>query len=1158
MTKINKLVLNGFKSFGKWTEVPFTNGFNVILGPNGSGKSNVLDALCFVLGRMSSKSMRAEKLGYLVYNGGKTKNPAAKGEVSIFFDNAEKYFPIEAPVIKVSRLVKPDGQSVYRINDERRTRQQVIDLLSMAKIDPEGYNIILQGDIIRFVEMSPDERREVVEEAAGISVYEDKKQKAMNELDKVDMSLREADILLSEKKTHLKELKQDRDQAIKYKELNDKLKQNKATLLNVQVRRKEAEKAEIDKSIGSQGEEIRKIKEDIDSTKKVVQEKKGTLAETNHEIEEKGEKEQVRLSKEIEEVRVEIGTGNNRMSMVDSQLQKIIERRQVLKSEFSEKEEKILALGRQRLELETARNQKLVEKTRVEASIEKIRKDSKVADIGDIEMEIEKIEKDLDSRQSETQSLVEKKQSMFREKDRVEVQLQSIDSQIAKVEELEKENKKELDSIKQKRDEYKKVILELNQALNEDSGLAARIADSKRRLQAAEDELAKVRAKAIMTRESNQAVQKIMEQKEKINGIFGTVAELGRVQSKYAQSLEIAAGPRINSIVVQNEDVASECIKFLKSGKHGVASFLPLTKLRQESGEPSKYAKAAGSHGMAIDLVSFDPKFKKVFSYVFGNTLVIDNIDVAKRIGIGEARMVSLDGDLCEISGAMHGGFRQKRQLAFQEEETEKELHERESRVSELDSQITVLEKQRSSNEEKITDLKNRRAEIDGEIIKAEKSLSLESADLDASLKMKEGLARQLKETDIGLKSVNESVNEKSRLIVEIKAKKQKLRDQISQLRNPAIVAELTAFEQKRHQLIEEVLNVDTQMRQLELQVNEVLMNEKEKISQILKQLDSEEHQFGEEKNSLKARLEHNRKSLKEAEEKAATFQKKYRELFELKSKLTEEITKNEERIIRKEEQINAIEMRINSISLKNAEVAADLAGLRRDLEQYADVQLLEEAAEDRLKEHIYRYDRSLHEMGNVNLKALEVYDDVEKQYNGLLQKKDTLVSEKNDVINLMNEIEIKKKEMFLNTFNALNENFIRIFKEISTKGDARLVIEDEEHLFESGVRIRVNLTGEKFLDIRGLSGGEKTLTALALIFAIQEYKPASFYIFDEVDASLDKKNSEKLSQLIRKYSEKAQYIVISHNDNILTSASTLYGISMDEHGISNVVSLKV
>jgi chromosome segregation protein len=240
-TKISKLVIDGFKSFGKYTELLFGDDFNVILGPNGSGKSNVLDALCFVLGKSSSKQLRAEKSANLIYNGGKTKQPAKAAEVSIVFDNKNKTFPLPEEEIKISRIVRQDGASKYKINGSTKTRQEILELLGAAKINPDGYNIILQGDIVRLVEMNTVERRQLIEEIAGIGVYEEKKQQALNELQKVGDRLNEAEIILKERETYLKELKNDRDQALKYKELNDKIKQNKASYLKRNLNRKDDE-----------------------------------------------------------------------------------------------------------------------------------------------------------------------------------------------------------------------------------------------------------------------------------------------------------------------------------------------------------------------------------------------------------------------------------------------------------------------------------------------------------------------------------------------------------------------------------------------------------------------------------------------------------------------------------------------------------------------------------------------------------------------------------------------------------------------------------------------------------------------------------------------------------------------------------------------------
>ena len=239
MTRINRLVCNGFKSFAKHTELIFGEQFNCIIGPNGSGKSNVLDALCFVLGKSSSKSLRAEKASNLIYNGGKLKNPAKQGEVSIYFDNSTHVFPTTDSEVKISRIVKQSGQSVYKINDKTVTRQQILDLLSLAKIDPDGYNIILQGDIVAFVEMPPLERRVLIEDIAGIGIYEEKKHKALLELNKVDERLKEAEIILAERSNYLKELKDERNQALKYKEALDEIKVNKASYIKIQMNTKQ-------------------------------------------------------------------------------------------------------------------------------------------------------------------------------------------------------------------------------------------------------------------------------------------------------------------------------------------------------------------------------------------------------------------------------------------------------------------------------------------------------------------------------------------------------------------------------------------------------------------------------------------------------------------------------------------------------------------------------------------------------------------------------------------------------------------------------------------------------------------------------------------------------------------------------------------------------
>ena len=267
MTIIKSITAKGFKSFAKPTELVFGNTYNVIIGPNGSGKSNVADAMCFVLGKSSAKGLRAERSANLIYNGGKTKDPAKFAEVTIIFDNSNSTFPIKDKEVSVTRLVKQSGNSVYKINDEVMTRQQVVDLLGAARIDPDGHNIVLQGDIVRFMDMRSEDRRELVEEVAGISVYEDKKQKAIGELDNVESKLKEASIILTERETYLRELKKDRDQALKYKELEKNIKDNKATYIHLQIKAKETERDSVESKIASQQQELEKVKAKIEEIK---------------------------------------------------------------------------------------------------------------------------------------------------------------------------------------------------------------------------------------------------------------------------------------------------------------------------------------------------------------------------------------------------------------------------------------------------------------------------------------------------------------------------------------------------------------------------------------------------------------------------------------------------------------------------------------------------------------------------------------------------------------------------------------------------------------------------------------------------------------------------------------------------------------------------
>lgn len=1162
MTKITRLVMHGFKSFAKRTELLFGDNFNCVLGPNGSGKSNVLDALCFVLGRSSAKALRAEKSTNLIYNGGKTKQPSKEAEVSIFFDNEKKLFPFDIPEIKVSRIVKHTGQSVYKINDKTRTRQEVLELLGLGKIDPEGYNIILQGDIIRFCEMSPLERRGLIEEISGISIYEEKKNKALNELNHVEEKLREADIVLKERDSRLKELKKDRDQALKYKDINEKLNKNKGSLLNIQLKRKNSSREDFDKRISNIQEKLDKINNESANIKKSISEKKEEIERINKEIESKGEKEQVTVHKEVESLKVEMATSMSRKEAYENEIKKIKERTQNLNSNISELGDKIKKLedDKKRILKEVEITQKSI--SEIDKKTADFRKKHNLENLGGIEKEVESIEKDSEEKQKEILTLRQEHQELLRKKDRLEFQAQSIDEKISKVVAIEKEQKDQLEILKKKQSEFKKITLELSELLNKDSELALQAGEAKKHLANAEGELAKLNARSISIQETvagDMATKKIAD--AKIKGVYGSVSELGEVSSKYSMAMEIAAGNKIKGIVVEDDKVAAQCIKYLKENRFGVATFFPLNRIKPKTIRPEldKLKSENGVHGFAVNLVHFDSKFKNVFSYIFGDCLVVDDIETARRIGVGNAKMVTIEGDLSELSGAMQGGYRGKRTsgMGFKEQDIQEGIKKYERILADNQSVISVLDGRRKENEHTIERLRKFKAELEGEIIQMEKSLHLESGDVEVNKKLKQQIEKETKDVEKEMRSMQDKIDSFTDILAKIKIRRQELKNKISELKNPLIVAELNAFEEKKKELGTFILEKNAEIKGLETQKTTMLEPETENIGKIIKQHDKETETFNAKLREIIEKIKSDEKTLKEKEKIESEFYGKFRDLFGKRQKMDEDLKKLDVKIEETNSGSREVELKLNEVSLERARIIAELEALDREFEPFKNLELFTHKPEDELRKEIKDSETFLLKAGNINMRALEVYDLVEKEYNELVDKKDNLKKEKEDVLVMMNEIETRKKELFMKTFDVINNNFKNIFSALSTKGDSNLLLENKDSPFEGGLLIKVKITGNKFMDIRSLSGGEKTMTALAFIFAIQEHEPAYFYVLDEVDAALDKRNSEKLSKLVRKYSENAQYIIISHNDSMIGEADHLYGVAMAEDGVSKVVSLK-
>lgn len=1145
MTTIQKLILRGFKSFPKRTEIPFGNDFNIIIGANGSGKSNLTDAICFVLGKSNSRELRAEKAANLIYNGGKKGQPSKDAEVCIEFDNTNKEFTLDEKTIRISRTVKSSGVSTYRINDNVVTRQQVLDLLNSAKIDPDGHNIVLQGDIVLFTEMKPLERRGIIENIAGILIYEDKKTKSLNELEKVDSKLNEVEIILTERETNLKELKKDRDQAIRYKEIQNEIIDHKATLINFQQKEKQERIDVFDKKITENQSQINQIDNSVKELKNKINLWKEEIKDINIEVEEKGEKEQIQLRKSIEELKEGMIKANARTDTLRLELKKIDSRKEQLINNIKEVDKKIkdLEISKSRIQKEIKENND--ELSSITKKINEFKQKHGLDKISDLD----NIEKTIDSLTNEIVDLNEKKQNLTREYDKLNFHINAIEEKLNEL-----KNDKELVELKRKRIKLKEITDKLNRLLNEDSSYASQLSKLRIDLTNLNDEYFRLKGRISLAQASiagNLAVKKIMESKQK--GVYGTISQLGKVDSKYSLALEVAAGARINSVITEDDLIASNCIKYLKTNKLGIATFLPLNKIKERKFEPNQYLKKEGVENLALNLIEFSPKYKKAFSYVFGSTIIVKNIETARRIGIGNIRMVTLEGDLVEPSGAMIGGFRGKTQGVFKEKELDINLDSLDKDISKTKSLIEHIEKKRQDNEIGVMESKELKANLEFEIIKLEKMLGITADTKDIENKSK-SLKLELTEVDKKIKELLNIIENKNKEITKFKKIKGELR---VKLNNPELTRNLEELENKKNSINEKTIELNAEIKNINMQIGNMFKPEIEKTNKIITQQDKEYENFKNELNELTSLMTDKSKELKGKERQEKESYGRFKNLAVTRNKLNEKIQQKETDIIKQEERIRGMEHRMNNIAIDRAKFVAELEAMNKEFEQYKEGKIKRGMTTDILKDKIREFEKAITSIGNVNLRALEVYENIEKEYNTLVEKSAKLKLEKEDVLKIIVEIETKKTSAFMKCYNKINKRFKEIFMDLFPKGEAYLQLENPEDPLSAGIEIKVKITGNKHLDIKSLSGGEKTLTALSLIFAIQEYQPSSFYLLDEVDAALDKINSEMLTRLIQKYSQNAQYIVISHNDTVITEARQVYGLSM-QGGISKVISLKV
>ncbi len=1162
---IKRLEIDNFKSFANKTEIPFLTGFTAIAGINGSGKSNIIDSILFALGLSSARALRSEKgVADLI----STHNKRNEASVKVVFDLDDEI----GTEISFARKVKKTSQgyqSTYYINDKPQTLTQVHNELEKYQITPNSYNIIMQGDVIGLVNCSSNERRKFIDEVAGTADFDRKIEMATNELNTVEERVQNSNLILGEITNRVEQLKEEREVALKYRELkenkdklesqitvvkyfdfkrildmvhqnileaqkNKKLKEKESTELDSVLVAKRQEYDEICAKVKAQGEDKQlEVKRQAEEKKGEIQRKKDSIIHTDKVI--------FQNNKTIENSKNGIEDFNSKKQIsVD-----VIKEKEAQKKKFEDE----LELQKQKLnkilEEVTGLNKTAdtyIEKRanlRKELDLIKDEETNIVKDKVSYESRLEFLNSELNSAKSNKEGLLNAQKTFKDDKDRLELLIEKLSKEMEDMKLLQKLT---FDSLDKTKNETNDVLYNIQLSNKKISELEAN-------------------KRAFKTFGLGAGVETIMQ--SNLKGVHAPLLQLADVEAEYSDAINEALGGRARFVIVENEHTASQAIEILKSQGRDRATFLPLNKLKPA---PSKLAlpKDKGVIDFAINLMDFDDKYIDAFYFALGETLVVDNMETAKKL-MGKYRIVTLDGEIFEKSGAITGGAKRKNQMTFGKMD-DKELETFKTRLVEFEKTYQDLLKRKDELENKLDKIRNDFSNASNSYNGAKIELNALIQNNSKSNEMLENLNNKIKEIEPEIKTLNNKLDKLEEKHVNLLDKISTLTDEIKEVEKFIDEGELNKLKDLTKGVEDEIKAIEKNILNIE---NEILRDNQNIIfyDKMIEQKEIDINKLQQDNINLKADKEKFEAEIKALEENLAELEaqivelgKNLVELQNLRQNIQDDLLKvqNDKNLIQNEierivEQIESSKVRRNEIEPQFKEAFDELK------EKGVDVNSIEpsEMSTEEITSKIQKLQKKMDELGLVNMRAIDAYDEVILRQNELKEKLDTLEKEKQEIQNRMTGYENLKKETFLNTFNAVNNHFMEIFADL-TDGSGRLILENPENPFLGGLTVEGQQKNKKNQKLAGMSGGEKTLMALSLVFAVQRYLPAPFYALDEVDAALDGFNVERIAKMISKQSDSTQFVVISQRSQMIESADRMIGVTQKDKGVTKISGVKL
>ena len=1178
---LKRLELQGFKSFADRTVLEFKPGITGVIGPNGSGKSNISDSIRWVLGEQSMKSLRGSKSLDIIFAGTQNRKSLGFAEASLVFDNSDGTLPIEYTEVTVTRKIYRTGETGYYINKTPCRLKDVLELFMDTGIGKDGYSIIGQGKIDEILSNKSEDRRHIFEEAAGIVKYRTRKQESEKKLEHTKLNLLRINDILSEIEANIEPLKGQSEKAKKYLNLREELKSIEIGLFIYNINKYKKDLEEIVKD-----EEIFKVQHDeetkkLENIKSLKEQLKVEIDEITNNIEKmsnlgfESQKEIEMLNSDINVAKTRITNNEENSKRFEKEIEEFETRINELEEEIKQKQEKRINLKENKEKFEKELQEK-------EKELEKITKT-----LTQKELEIEKnkaqVEENTDKKY-ELQSEIHTQKINIENGEKRQKQITSeIQSNVSELDSTRLEKEEISKSFYEIEDKRNKILKELEEINNKKEKAKIKIKEYEKNITLLQNEqrMKETKLKFLIETEKEKegyikSVKNLLKDteinKELGKGMHGVLANIIEVPEEYQTAIEMCLGISLQNIVTDTEEDAKKLVEHLRKNNLGRASFLPISSVRGKKLDKIKI-KEDGYIGIASDLIKYDKKYKDIIENLLGRTVIVDKMDTAIKIAKANKytfRIITLEGDVINPSGAITGGSVAKKTVNIlgrgrEIEKLEKDIKKIAKKIEGLEQEKTEFEKSMEKTFENAKTLDKELQEIDITYATEKQKVTL----IEQNIEKLETRIDKLKKEKENIKEQKEESNKK---ISETEKEIEKLNNETEEITKK--INEFALLNKDNQKYIDD-LNFDitnlkisvSSFDESEASIEEIQERIKQDIENSKKSIENKKEQIEKLKQdnfNLEKSIEEITEKIKEIKQSVETSGSKIEELKNERITKNEKLEEKEKEITEKFDLLEDLKAQIVKVDVKKTKLEEEINNIINKMwEEYEttpnnveDYKKPENVA--KTQKQVNELRKEMKDLGSVNLDSIEEYKSLKERYDFMSEQRLDLENTMAKLRKVIQEMTLTMKEQFKKQFEVINKNFSEVFKELFGGGKAELSLEDETNILECGINITVQPPGKKLQNMMLLSGGEKAFTAIALLFAILKMNPAPFCVLDEIEAALDDVNVYRFAEYLKKFSKQTQFLVITHRKGTMEAADTVYGVTMEENGISKLLSMKL